>query len=343
VTRLLAAIGHAGAEPFDAATFVRAINAFVDDDSATLSREHLVGTERTMGAEDSLALAHILTQPKIERRRLKKRFVHVSAPDLFVREFEMLALAPECEHVFANQLCADTYLYQLDLPQITARDARRRVLTNILAQNMRGCARRVGASNMVARGGKDLDIHQAQEVWLGVQYTLAGALISVGMIEEFEELIARLFDAIYIDAKIPFGIPEGFNCVGIFIAEDLIRAGIEDKDLAGEIVQRLKRQGVLSCDNIVNFAAIQDATEFAQQWDDSANEHAEHVSGEELQELLMATRLKYTAGRYFRAGMVHILPEILRKHANSIDQAPGVDSCMALLRTAKAGALLRAG
>ena len=142
------------------------------------------------------------------------------------------------------------------------------MLTNILAQNMRGCARRVGASNLVARGGKDLDIHQAQEVWLGVQYTLAGALVSVGMIEEFEELIATLFEAIYIDAKIPFGIPEGFNCVGMFIAEDLIRAGIEDLDLCADIVDRLKRLGILSSTHNVNFAAIQDATEFAKHWDD---------------------------------------------------------------------------
>ncbi len=343
VTRLLAAIGHGGAGPVDSATFVRAINTFVDDDNATLSHEHLAGTDVTMGARDSLALAQMLTQPKIERRRLKKRFVHVSAPDLFVHDFEAVALSPECEHVFANQLCADTYLYYLDLPEITDRNARRRVLTNILAQNMRGCARRVGASNLVARGGKDLDIHQAQEVWLGVQYTLAGALVSVGMIEEFEELIATLFEAIYIDAKIPFGIPEGFNCVGIFIAEDLIRAGIEDQELSADIVDRLKQLGILSSTHIVNFAAIEDATQFAKHWDDVGNEHAEHVSGEDLHELLMATKLKYTAGRYLRAGMVHILPEILRKYSNSMDQGPGVESCMALLRAAEAGALLRAG
>jgi non-lysosomal glucosylceramidase len=343
LTRLLEAIGHEGVRTVDAATFVRLINAFVDDDDATVSREHLAGTEASLGVQDSLALAKILTQPKIERRRLKKRFVHACAPDFFVSDFAAVALLPECDHVFANQLCADTYLYHLDLPEITDRKAMRRVLANILAQNMRGCARRVGAANMVARGGKDLEIHQAQEVWLGVQYTLAGALVSVGMIEEFEELIAALFDAIYVDAKIPFGIPEGFNCVGIFIAEDLIRAGIEDKDLGAEIVERLKRQGILSGNNIVNFAAIEDAKEFAERWDDAGNEHAEHVSGEDLHELLMASRLKYTAGRYFRAGMVHILPEILRKYSNSIDQAPSVESCIALLRTAKAGVLLRAG
>jgi non-lysosomal glucosylceramidase len=341
LVRLLEAIGHAGTEAIDVASFVRSINAFVDDDGAIVRREHLVGIESSMGAEDSLALAQILAQSKIERRRLKKRFVHVSAPDLFVRDFEALAMAPECEHVFANQLCADTYLYHLDLPEITDLEDRRRVLANILAQNMRGCARRVGASNMVARGGKDLDIHQAQEVWLGVQYTLAGALVSVGMIEEFEELIAALFDAIYIDAKIPFGIPEGFNCVGIFIAEDLVRAGIEDKDLRAEIVGCLKRRGILSPNNLVSFAAIEDAAEFAEQWDDDGNEYAEHVSGEALHELLMATRLKYTAGRYFRAGMVHILPEILRKYSNSNSQGPSVESCLALLRTATAGALLQ--
>jgi non-lysosomal glucosylceramidase len=340
--RLLAAMGHARPETLDVAAFVRAINVFVDDDGATVSREHLAGIEEAMGVEDSRTLAQILTQSKIERRRLKKRFVHVSAPDLFVRDFETVAMAPECEHVFANQLCADTYLYHMDLPEITDRQAKRRVLTNILAQNMRGCARRVGASNLVARGGKDLDIHQAQEVWLGVQYTLAGALVSVGMIEEFEELIAAIFEAIYIDAKIPFGIPEGFNCVGIFIAEDLTRAGIEDKDLRAEVVAYLKRQGVLSPNNLVNFTAIEDAAEFAECWDDTDNEYAEHVSGEELHELLMATRLKYTAGRYFRAGMVHILPEILRKYSNSIEKQPSVESCLATLRAAKAGTPLRA-
>lgn len=341
LTRLREAIGHGDAAKADVAALVRAINAFVDDDDATVSDEQLAGVQGAMGAQDSQALAQILTKSKIERRRLKKRFVLASAPQIFVRDFEATALAPECEHVFANQLCADTYLYHLDLPEITDRQAKRRVLANILAQNMRGCTRRVGASNMVARGGEDLDIHQAQEVWLGVQYTLAGALVSVGMIEEFEQLITSLFTAIYLDAKIPYGIPEGFNCVGIFIAEDLVRAGIEDKDCRADIVDCLKRRNILSPNNVVNFAAIQDAAEFAKQWDDDGNEHAEYVSAEDLHELLMATRLKYTAGRYFRAGMVHILPEILRKYCNSIEPAPSLESCMAVLRDAAPGALLR--
>jgi uncharacterized protein (DUF608 family) len=339
VARLLEAIGHAGMAT-DVASFVRTVNAFVDDDLAHLGREQISSVEASLGAEECLALEQILTRPKIERRRLKKRFIQALAPRVFVPEFA--ALAPECDHVFANQLCADTYLYHLDLPEITSCELRRRALTNILAQNMRGCPRRVGASNMVARGGKDLEVHQAQEVWIGVQYALAGALVSVGMIEEFEELISSIFRAIYVDAKIPFGIPEGFNCVGHFIAEDLARANIADRNLCADIVACLKRMSILSPHGVVNFGAIADARQFAKRWDDSCNEFAKLVSGEDLHELLMATRLKYTAGRYFRAGMVHVIPEILRKYANSIDPAPSAESCLELLRNARAGALLRA-
>lgn len=339
--RLLEATGRAPPERIDAASFLRSINAFVDDDEATVSREHLAAAARSLGPVDSAALEGILELPKVERRRLKKRFMHALAPEIFVHDFEAVGLVPECDHVFANQLCADTYLYYLDLPEITCRESRIRVLESILSQNMRGCPRRVGASNMVARGGKDLEAHQAQEVWLGVQYSLAGALISVGMIEEFEDLIVRLFEAIYVEAKIPFGIPEGFNCVGIFIAEDLIRAEITDKDLRAEIVDYLKRQGFLSENNVVRFEAIEDERKFAAFWDDADNEYAEHVCGEQLRELLLATRLKYTAGRYFRAGMVHILPDILRKYSNSMNIQPGVESCLALLRSAVAGAPLR--
>jgi non-lysosomal glucosylceramidase len=338
---LLDAIGH-GSVATDVVGSLRAINAFIDDDAASVSRNAISRAEGLLGAADSLALQQLLAQPKTARRRLKKRFVRAFAPQLFVADFEATGLQPECDHIFANQLCADTYLYHLDLPEITEQGAKRRILENILSQSMGGCARRVGAANMVARGGRDLDSHQAQEVWIGVQHSIAGALISVGMIEEFEKLMLSLFDAIYSEGKIPFGIPEGFNCVGIFIAEDLTRAGIEDKDVAAEIVVYFKRAGILSGNNVVNFAAIEDLKKFVALWEDDENEHADLVSALELHELLMATKLKYTAGRYFRAGMVHLLPEVLRKHSNSVDTRPDVESCLALLRTARAGAPLRA-
>jgi non-lysosomal glucosylceramidase len=342
LTGLLAAIGHAGPQSIDAGSFLASINAFVDDDDATVSREHLGKAGQELGASDCQALEQLRALPKIERRRLKKRFVHACAAEIFVDDFATIGLLPECDHVFANQLCADTYLYYLDLPAITGPEARTRVLKNILSQNMEGCPRRVGASNMVARGGQDLETHQAQEVWLGVQYSLAGALVSVGMIDEFEKLIARLFDAIYVRAKIPFGIPEGFNCVGIFIAEDLARADLKDQELRAKIVEWLKAAGILSGNNLVNFDAVADARAFAESWGAAGNPYAAHIKARDLRSLLLASQLKYTAGRYFRAGMVHILPDILRRYSSSIDKQPGVESCLALLRSAKAGALLRA-
>jgi len=339
--RLLEVIGHEHPGPIEVATLLRAINAFVDDDHAKVRRECLAGTGRSMGADDSRALENLLSLPKIERRRLKKRLVHACAAEIFVSGFEATALASESDHVFANQLCADTYLYYLDLPQITSREDKVRVLNNIVAQNIRGVPRRVGAANLVARGGADLDAHQAQEVWIGIQYSLAGALLSVGMIGEFEKLITDLFDAIYAKAKIPFGIPEAFNCTGTLVATDLAKVGIDDAGVRAQVIGRLQRAGVLSPGGRVDFAAIEDAARFSRAWDAADNELAAHVRGEELHELLLATGLKYTAGRYFRAGMVHILPEILRKHSNSVDLQPDVESCLALLRTAKAAAPLR--
>ncbi|HVY22624.1 MAG TPA: GH116 family glycosyl hydrolase [Steroidobacteraceae bacterium] len=337
---LLEAIGGKPLANGSINTFLAAINAFVDDDAATLAVKQLAPAG-SLDATQLHALQQLHRLSKMERRALKKRFVHACLPGMFIKDFETAVVQAECDHVFANQLCADTYLYYLDLPEITGISARRRILKNIMEQNIAGGEYRIGASNLVARGGADLDTHQAQEVWLGVQYSLAGALVAAGMIKEFEELIVRLFEAIYEQAKIPFGIPEGFNCVGLFIAEDLIRADIDDEDLRAEIIDFLKKANILSAGNVVNFAAIEDARKFADFWDDEENEYAGYVGSEELRTLLLATQLKYTAGRYFRAGMVHILPEILRKYKISIDQQSDEEACLAILRSARAGEFLK--
>lgn len=309
--------------------FLFNVNQFIDDDRSGVAVEHR--EKLAMYLPPGVALDVSLSSSKVQRRAQKKRLVHNLIPDLFIADFEADVVTPDCEHIFANQLCADTYLYYLDLPEITPLAAQKKILNNIMSRNMGGCNHRIGASNMVARDGKDLDTFQAQEVWVGVQFAIAGALVAAGMIDEFEMLIETLYEAIYKQAKIPFGIPEGFNCVGLFIAEDLIRLDIYSKDQRNEIIAYLKKSEILSSGSTVNFTKIENIKDFVKCWNDEDNEHADKIEADELHELLQATKLKYTAGRYFRAGMVHILPDILRKYRLAHERCDSEEKSLAAL------------
>lgn len=314
--------------------FLVSVNQFIDDDQAevTAAQRKTIGEHLEQHTEWLNSLDDLAFGSKIERRALKKRLIQKIIPNLFTNDFESLVVAPDCEHIFANQLCADTYLYYLDLPEITPLAARQKVLNNIISRNVGGCDRRIGASNMVSRNGMDLDTFQAQEVWVGVQFAIAGALVASGMIDEFEELIDKLYEAVYKQAKIPFGIPEGFNCVGLFISEDLIRLNFDNQDQRDNIVAYLKKHEILSGGSTVNFAKIENLKVFIKFWEHEDNEYAEEVSAEELHELLLATKLKYTAGRYFRAGMVHILPDILRKYRLATEPVNSEERSLAALK-----------
>ncbi len=316
---LLEHVGYKSAALPEPGKCVALFNKFINADELTIPEYFIdkVKVTSELSEINGIEIQDVLDVSKMKSREIKKVLLHRLLPEIFIDGYENNITGSECDHIFANQLCADTYLYYLDLQEITSRSNKIRILSNIASKNIGGCERRIGAPNMVSRSGEDLDAFQAQDVWLGVQYGLAGAFASVGMFAEFEELIDKVFDAVYKAAKIPFGVPEGFNCVGIFIAEDLIRLGVEDEDVRSGVIETLYKMNVLKPGNKVNFELLEsldDMEEFDLIWSTDRNKYAEEVCSDELYDLLMATKLKYTAGRYFRAGMIHMLSDIIDKY-----------------------------
>lgn len=115
------------------------------------------------------------------------------------------------DDVFADQLLSDLWLELLGLPEITPKNKRLRVARRILDNNFHINSPGVGAANLCAADGKALDSFQAQDVWVGVQFSLAAAAARAGEIAGAWELIEAQYENLYNQAKIPFGAPEGFN------------------------------------------------------------------------------------------------------------------------------------
>jgi non-lysosomal glucosylceramidase len=117
----------------------------------------------------------------------------------------------QCDDIFADQLLADLWLDLTGLPAITERPRLRVALKAILDNNFRTNGPTVGAANLCAADGTSLDEFQAQDVWLGVQFSLAAMAHRAGLCADSWELLEVQYDNLYVKAKIPFGAPEGFN------------------------------------------------------------------------------------------------------------------------------------
>ncbi len=61
---------------------------------------------------------------------------------------------------------------------------------------------------MTLADGKPHDAFQAQDVWIGVQYSVATAMRLAGKSQQSITLMDTLYQALYHLAKIPFAAPE---------------------------------------------------------------------------------------------------------------------------------------
>lgn len=129
----------------------------------------------------------------------------------YFRFYRIPATGEICEDVFADQLLADLWMSLLGLPEIFPADKRARAAKTILETNFRKNSPGIGAANLCKRDGSALDSFQAQDIWLGVQYSLAAAASRAGDFQGAWELIEAQYDNLYRKARIPFGAPEGFN------------------------------------------------------------------------------------------------------------------------------------
>ena len=199
------------------------------------------------------------------------------------------------DDVFADALLADTYLRLLNLEPIVDLKRAKRALTKIYNTNYKKNSPLIGAANLVHKDGSPLEEFnfQAHDVWVGVQYSIATAMLMHGMKKEADDLLEACFRNLYKEARIPFAAPEGFNgsC----------------KLHAGSIVNRsllsdLKKSGALLDDCRISPDLPRNLSKFEKEFKSICAKHK--VKSTELFALLHNTALKYTAGKYFRPGMV---------------------------------------
>ncbi|HTV23168.1 MAG TPA: GH116 family glycosyl hydrolase, partial [Polyangiaceae bacterium] len=118
----------------------------------------------------------------------------------------------ESDALFADQLIGDFYLRKLALPPISSADQVASVLSCLYRVSFLGNSPIVGVANLVQRDGQRLPAFQAQDVWVGVTFTVLELMREHGLHAEYDHVFNQLCDIVYDVARIPFGIPEGFNC-----------------------------------------------------------------------------------------------------------------------------------
>jgi len=206
------------------------------------------------------------------------------------------------EDVFADALLADTYLRLLNLEPIMDSKRAKQALTKIYDTNYKKNSPLIGAANLVHKDGSPLDEFnfQAHDVWVGIQYSLATAMYMHGMKKQAEDLLESTFRNLYIEARIPFAAPEGFNGSCRLHAE-----GIVTKSL----LKDLKKVGALLQDDRISPDLPRDLNKFEKEFKSICVKHK--VKAAELFTLLHNTALKYTAGKYFRPGMVFAVARVM--------------------------------
>jgi hypothetical protein len=154
----------------------------------------------------------------------------------------------------------------------------------------------------VHKDGSPLDEFnfQAHDVWIGIQYSLATAMYMHGMKREADDLLEACFRNLYKEARIPFAAPEGFN------GSCRLHTGkIITKTLLGD----LKKADALLEDGRISPDLPRDLNKFEKEFKSICAKH--RVKATELFALLHSTALKYTAGKYFRPGMVFAVARVM--------------------------------
>ena len=152
----------------------------------------------------------------------------------------------------------------------------------------------MGYANLVDQAGAPKEAFQAQDVWIGVQYSNAASLLLAGEYDKFDELIHTLYDNLYLKAKIPFAAPEGFNCSCTLAAADL-EVFTADSAKAAELYDKLLAKGWVLDDARIAPSFTEEVAEFAE----VANDLIAADKMDEAFRFVQITGLKYTAGRYF--------------------------------------------
>lgn len=240
-----------------------------------------------------------LSQSKLEERRSKKRTLKEVASAAFNIGFDDI-IELDSDNSFGDALLADSYLQLLGDHGLFPQERVQRALDFVYKTNFTANSPKVGVANMTLADGMPHHAFQAQDVWIGVQFSVATALQLAGKRDDAEQLMDTTYRALYQYARIPFAAPEGFNASVEVLPELLTTELGLTQQQALLWIEALKEEGCLLQDGRVSPTMCQDLTDFQLQMGPTV----EADLSAQLFSLLKATGLKYTAGRYFRPGMI---------------------------------------
>ena len=257
------------------------------------------------------------TRRRAQRTR-KKLLLAALCPTAWTDSFRDKLLL-DSDDILAAQLLADTWLDLLDLEPITPPARRRRALACIVERNFHVHSPTAGAANLVARNGEPLDGYQAQDVWLGMQFALAAALVAADMPDQAREIIDVACVNLYDRARIPFAAPEGFNGSSPLTVNDISRELELERECSERLLEALQASGVIDAHLRVNAIVLGDDQRFvdALQKSDLAARDPGRLPAR-LRHLVRSWSLRYTASRYHRPGMAYCVLEMLRKRGANL-------------------------
>ncbi|USD43660.1 glucosylceramidase [Vibrio sp. SCSIO 43135] len=237
-------------------------------------------------------------QSKLEQRLFKKQQMLELAPQVFTDEYQALLL--DSDNSFGDALLADSYLQLVGLEGLFDHQRISRALDYVYKHNFQINSPKLGVANMTLANGAPHNAFQAQDVWIGVQFSVATALRLAGKKQQAEELMDTVYTALYHYAKIPFAAPEGFNCSVAVTADEMAKVLNCDEQQSRELIDWLTRSDCLLSDGRVNPDLSQSLDQFTLLIGDKLAKDRHST----LHKWLLSTGLKYTAGRYFRPGMI---------------------------------------
>lgn len=283
----------------EAITDIKILNQYLDDASWSQSLQD-IGIE--------------LPQPcsKQDLRHLKKQLLVETAPQAFTAAYQSI-LSLDSNNSFGDALLADTYQKLNGLGGLFAENKVTRALDYVYEHNFKINSPKLGIANMTLANGLPCEEFQAQDVWIGVQFSVASALRLAGKQEQAEQLIDTVYDALYDCAKIPFAAPEGFNSSVVVNASDLSEQFTIAQSESETWLKMLKEVGCLLADGRVDPFLTESQAQFERliKTNSSIDIKCEVIAN--LHSWLQDTGMKYTAGRYFRPGMIFsYLPEALK-------------------------------
>lgn len=241
-----------------------------------------------------LNLRQDLSIDKLTERRNKKHALKARASRAVTPEFDAI-LDMDSDNSFGDAMLADSYMRLINGQGLFDSERVAKALDFTYQTNFTVNSPKVGVANMTLADGKPHEAFQAQDVWIGVQFSVATAMKLHRKSVMAESLLETTYDALYSLARIPFAAPEGFNASCVLDADLLMDEINLSQQEANEWISILSDAKLLLDDGRVNPMGV------------SANlavREGISVHQSKVLKLLAQTSLKYTAGRYFRPGMI---------------------------------------